>query len=152
MPLKFFTVSAVDGGEDETEVNAFLRSHRVLTIRKEFVDHPRESPYWAIAVEYLEGAPLRKGKTPSIDYRDILNEADFGVFRRLRELRKQLAEADGRPVYTIFTNAQLAEMAKRRTGTKAQLLEIEGVGEAKIDKYGEKFLKAVTEEPDETNG
>ncbi|MDP6507252.1 MAG: HRDC domain-containing protein, partial [Planctomycetota bacterium] len=107
---------------------------------------------WAIAVEYLESAPSQKGKTPSIDYRDILNEADFGVFRRLRELRKQLAEAEGKPVYTIFTNAQLAEMAKRRTGTKAQLHEIEGVGEAKVEKYGEQFLKALKEAPDETNG
>ncbi len=133
----------------ETDLNIFLRTHRVLTVRKELVNTQSESPSWAIAVEYLEGVPSRAGKTPSIDYREVLNEADFEVFRRLRDLRKELAEAEGKPVYTIFTNAQLAEMVQRKVDSLTGLKDIEGVGDAKVEKYGERFLEVMKEIPAE---
>ena len=44
------------------------------------------------------------------------------------------------PVYSIFTNAQLAAMAERRILDAASLREIEGLGQARIDKYGARFL------------
>ena len=53
-----------------------------------------------------------KGKR--IDYRDVLSEADFAVFKRLREWRKQVAAAEGVPVYTVFTNEQLATIVTTR--------------------------------------
>ena len=44
------------------------------------------------------------------------------------------------PAYALFTNEQLAEMVQRRVRTLAALREIAGVGEARIEKYGEDFL------------
>jgi len=55
-----------------------------------------------------------------------------------------MAQAEAVPVYALFTNEQLAQMVLRRCRTKSELLGIEGVGEAKIDKYAERLLLILT--------
>ena len=144
MQTRFFTVPASAPAESEAELNAFLRSHRVLSVRKELVSGPKEGAFWAIAVDYLESGSRPSGKS-SIDYKEVLSEAEFEVFRRLRELRKRLAEAEGKPVYTVFTNAQLAEIAQRGVDNLEKLREIGGVGEAKAERYGNQVLAVVKE-------
>jgi len=44
------------------------------------------------------------------------------------------------PVYTILTNEQLAEMARRNVSARADLAAINGIGEVKLEKYGARFL------------
>jgi superfamily II DNA helicase RecQ len=75
----------------------------------------------------------------------VLSEQAFAVFARLRSLRKELAESEGIPAYALFTNEQLAEMVQRRVQTAAALREIAGIGEARIEKYGETFLRLLCE-------
>lgn len=70
----------------------------------------------------------------------MLSEPDFVVFAKLRALRKALAEKEGVPAYALFTNEQLAEMVQRRARTLTELREIDGVGEARVEKYGKDFL------------
>ena len=48
-----------------------------------------------------------------MDYGEVLSAEEFAVFSRLREERRKWAESEGAPVYTIFTNAQLADLVKR---------------------------------------
>lgn len=62
------------------------------------------------------------------------------MFARLRALRKTLAEQEGVPAYALFTNEQLAGMVQRRVRTVGDLREIDGVGEARVEKYGGAFL------------
>ncbi|MEM7600331.1 MAG: HRDC domain-containing protein, partial [Verrucomicrobiota bacterium] len=76
-----------------------------------------------------------------IDYKEVLAPDDFAIFTRLREERKRLAEVEGVPVYAIFSNAQIAEMITSDCRTAEQLRGIEGIGEAKIGKYADAFLK-----------
>jgi ATP-dependent DNA helicase RecQ len=47
------------------------------------------------------------------------------------------------PAYVVFPDRTLAEMAVRRPRSLAALAEVRGVGPAKLDKYGERFLEAV---------
>jgi hypothetical protein len=68
---------------------------------------------------------------------------------------RKLAQKDGVPVYQIFNNDQLARMVVDRATTKAALEKIEGVGEAKLAKYGSRFLDLLNksmESQDETSG
>ena len=51
------------------------------------------------------------------------------------------------PVYGVFMNEQLAEMVRQRTGTKAALKGIEGVGEARVEKYGAAVLERMVFNP-----
>ena len=80
-----------------------------------------------------------------MDYKEILSADDFAVFVRLREARKELAAKEAIPVYAVCTNEQLAEMAKDRAATMADLKKIDGFGDAKAEKYGEAFLAAMRE-------
>ncbi|MEN6423125.1 MAG: HRDC domain-containing protein [Smithella sp.] len=127
-------------------MNAFLRSVRALTIHKEFVSQG-ENSLWCLAVEYLPQAgekDFKKGENRNkTDYREILSPEDFTLFVKLREWRKQAATAEAVPVYTIFTNEQLAAIAQKRTATLADLKTIDGVGESRAGKYGDAILKIV---------
>src|SRR5208282_989818 len=84
-------------------------------------------------------------KRGKVDFKDVLSEPEFAVFARLRALRKELADGEGVPAYALFTNEQLAEMVRRRVTSRATLGEVPGVGDARIEKYGEKFLRILTD-------
>ncbi len=56
-------------------------------------------------------------------------------------MRKELAQAEAVPVYTIFTNEQLAQIVQKKARTKADLEQIAGVGDARIEKYGQRLLQ-----------
>jgi superfamily II DNA helicase RecQ len=150
MQLKLFIVPVKNLSLPEGEMNAFLRSHRVLAVRKEFVSDG-ENSFWTFCVEYLESAPAGiaspGGKLPKVDYKEVLKPEEFEVFSHLRDWRKGVAEKEGVPVYVVFTNEQLAEMVKKKVSTKAALKEIEGVGESRIEKYGDAVLERLVFNP-----
>ena len=122
-----------------------------MTVKKEFVADG-ENSFWTFCVEYLESAPGGTGGTslsgrPKVDYKELLKPGEFEVFSRLREWRKAAAEKEGVPVYTILTNEQLAQMVQKKVSSKAGLKEIEGVGEARVEKYGEGVLRVLVFNP-----
>ena len=151
MAYQFFVVPVRSSESDVEELNRFLRGHRVLTIDRRWVEQGWES-FWSLCVEYLEtspgGAPFKmggSGSKPPIDYQQVLSPEDFAVFAKLRTLRASLAKDAAVPTYTIFNNVQLAEIAKSRPATKAELGKIDGVGTSRVEKYGERFLAIVAE-------
>ena len=143
MQFKFFCVPIADAGAAAEELNGFLRSHRIVSVKSELACLG-PTAFWTFSVEYLGGVAKAPDRMLSkVDYREVLKEAEFRVFSRLREWRKGVAEKEGVPVYTVFTNEQLAEMARQGVQTRADLGKIEGVGEARLNKYGEAVLKVV---------
>ncbi len=70
---------------------------------------------------------------------------DEELFGELRALRKQLADEQNVPAYVVFSDATLAEMAARRPATSSELLEVNGVGTTKLERYGEAFLAVIAE-------
>ena len=153
MRLEFFTISVHGADDEQQRLNTLLNSVRVLSIDREFVaDGP--GSFWSICVQYQEpsqrGAPA--GKAPAIDYKDVLSPEDFVVFARLRELRKRIATEEAVPPYSVFTNEQLSQMVQRQASSKSALKDINGIGDARIDKYGEAFLKALSETRPPLNG
>jgi len=152
MPFRFFTVPVQSIAVAEAELNAFLGSHKVLAVDRQWVDQGANS-FWAVCVEYLVvGGAASSPKILSgrirVDYKEILDPAEFEVFSRLRGLRKEIATREAIPIYTVFTNEQLARFVQLRCRTKADLGKADGVGEARLDKYGEKILKFLTKSPD----
>lgn len=142
----------------EAELNAFLAGHRVLRVARELVER-ESSPGWAICVEYLESGSMAapspaRGKSGSskIDYREVLGAEDFALFAKLREQRKALAEKEGVPVYAVFTNEQLAEIAKARPQSRNALGGIAGIGEAKVEKFADALLPILAAAADAVGG
>jgi superfamily II DNA helicase RecQ len=139
MQLKLFIVPVKNIGAAEAEMNGFLRPQRLLAVKKEFVPDG-ENSFWTFCVEYLDGSAAvgaLGGRGPKVDYREVLKPEEFEVFSRLRDWRKVVAEKEGIPVYAVLTNEQPAQIVLKKVATKAGLKEIEGVGEARIEKYGE---------------
>ncbi|MDO5335168.1 MAG: HRDC domain-containing protein, partial [Coriobacteriia bacterium] len=72
-----------------------------------------------------------------------LDEMDAELFERLRALRKRLADEAGVPPYMVFSDATLRGLAQRRPKSKEQMLDVSGVGQKKLERYGAEFLAEI---------
>ncbi len=147
MQLACFSIPARGDSGSQEELNSFLRSHRVLTVHREFVAQGDNS-FWALSVEYMEGAPPsaeapQRNNRERVDYKETLSPGDFALFARLRDWRKTVAEKEGVAVYAVLTNGQLAAVAAKRPSAVAALREVEGIGESRAGKYGGAVLEIV---------
>jgi superfamily II DNA helicase RecQ len=149
MAYRVFIVPIHDEGWATAELNGFLRSHRVLAVDRRWVERGSNS-FWSFCVDYLEsGSSTTFSKNnggvgrSKVDYREVLSPEDFAVFARLRQIRQDIAQKEAVPVYTVFTNEQLAQMVKGRVTTKTALEKIAGLGDARIEKYGERVLEVL---------
>ena len=72
-----------------------------------------------------------------------LGPEDAELFAELKRLRGSIAREEQVPAYVVFPDRTLAEIALRRPRSLAALADVRGVGPAKLDKYGERFLELV---------
>jgi ATP-dependent DNA helicase RecQ len=72
--------------------------------------------------------------------------ADPQLFERLRRLRTDLAEEEGVAPFVIFHDKTLRTIADQKPATPASLLEIPGMGEVKVERYGRRVLEIVNGE------
>lgn len=153
MQIKIFTIPVIGGEHEQEEMNHFLRAHRVADVQSAVVQSSGMS-WWTFRISYLRQGTVppalgKDGRAPKTDYKELLEEAAFGRFCEYREIRKNIAAQEALPPFAIFTDAELAEIAKLETPTHSQLKTIKGVGAKKIEKYGNYFVK---ETADETSG
>ena len=73
-------------------------------------------------------------------------QAEETLFEKLRALRAEIAREEKVPPYIVFSDKTLTHMCILKPGTKAEMLEVSGVGAFKYDKYGERFLECVKAE------
>ncbi|HLU22341.1 MAG TPA: DNA helicase RecQ [Bacillaceae bacterium] len=76
---------------------------------------------------------------------------DDELFERLRMVRKEIAEAEKVPPYIIFSDVTLREMSAKLPMSKSELIQIKGVGERKLESYGEAFLLEIQQYCEENN-
>jgi superfamily II DNA helicase RecQ len=146
MPFEFIQIPANGQGSAKEELNKLLRGGRIASVRKEFVCNGEDS-FWAFCIEFLDGAPGagKSGRSaPRVDYKEVLDETDFAVFAKLRDLRKALSEKEAIPAYAIFTNEQLAAMATEKVDSVSAMGKIDGIGKARLEKYGKAFVALLT--------
>ncbi|MDZ4330192.1 MAG: DNA helicase RecQ [Flavobacterium sp.] len=65
------------------------------------------------------------------------------LFETLRKLRYEISKEEEVPAYVIFSDAALRQMETKRPMSDTELLAIDGVGRAKLEKYGDAFIKAI---------
>jgi len=80
-------------------------------------------------------------KTPVME--DSWVDVDRGLFEELRKLRRKLAQERGMPAYIVFGDAALRDMARKRPLNPADFLRVTGVGEKKLEQYGEVMMSAI---------
>jgi ATP-dependent DNA helicase RecQ len=99
-----------------------------------------------------QAAPRKKPRASALG--DV-PEAERDLWEALRECRRRLATEQNLPPYVIFHDATLRQMLAERPADRSALLRISGVGQAKLERYGDRFLEvlrdaaAVTAPPQE---
>lgn len=94
--------------------------------------------------DMLSAKPEKRAKRKS--YGNV-SEADHALWDALKDKRKQLADEQGVPPYHIFHDATLMEMMEHRPQDSAEMLTMNGVGEVKLERYGEAFLEVLCQYP-----
>ena len=74
-----------------------------------------------------------------------LGAGDARLLGELKSLRGRIAREEKVPAYVVFPDRTLAEMALKRPASLAALEDVHGVGPARRDKYGERFLTIIRE-------
>ena len=152
MTLHFFAVPALSPQPAQDEFNQFCLTHRVVNIERQFVCDSANS-YWALCATVAPAdatlpdalkSPDSRAKSNitsgRVDYKTVLSEQDFALYAELRNWRKGMADAEGIPVYALFTNEQLAEIVRRRVDSLNALGSIDGIGPSRVQRYGAKLL------------
>ena len=65
------------------------------------------------------------------------------LFEKLKTLRFKLAQEINKPAFVIFSDATLEDMEHKKPRTRSEFAEVSGVGEAKLEKYSNEFLKVI---------
>ena len=92
-----------------------------------------------LRIEEIKAPTAKKPGSKSARKAQILPE-DQELWDELRECRKMLAEESNVPPYVIFHDVTLKEMLDTMPTSEAEMLRINGVGESKLEKYGDDFL------------
>lgn len=75
----------------------------------------------------------------------IIKDIDEGLFNKLRTLRGEIAKSQGVPAFVVFADSALSDMCAKLPTIEAEFLDVSGVGKAKLERYGDKFLKVIRE-------
>lgn len=73
----------------------------------------------------------------------IPDDDEESLFQELRELRRTIAQEIGKPPYIVFSDKTLRDMARIKPVTNAQFLAVNGVGQHKLDLYGQRFMQTI---------
>ena len=72
-----------------------------------------------------------------------LSERDEALFQALREKRLEIARTQNVPPYVIFHDRTLIELSTARPASRAQMADVPGVGDTKLERYGPAFLAVI---------
>lgn len=84
-------------------------------------------------------------KKPRSPAKHSLRGEDARLFAALKEVRAKLARRESIPAYVVFSNATLSEMARNHPHSTEALMEVNGVGRQKAQRYGQAFLEAIAD-------
>lgn len=83
-----------------------------------------------------------RGSTAGLDAAELDGD-ERALFDALRACRRELADEAGVPAYIVFGDKVLLEMVSRRPASPSELLQVPGVGQAKLERYGDAFLEVL---------
>ncbi len=161
MQYKKFLLPLTDDGRQEAELNSFLRGHRVLKVESRYID---DAAMWAFLVSYMDGeqqhtAPPAGRNGSSFEPAKELTPEQLRRYELYSDVRLQMARKHDVKAFIIFSNRDLAAIAKNEPLTVETLRQVKGIGESRIEQYGQEFVQTVNDtiaarkaSDDETSG
>jgi ATP-dependent DNA helicase RecQ len=107
--------------------------------KSEKVLRDRETVHMKLSKEKQQSQQIAAQKQPSA------KPVDKKLFAVLRELRLAIAKEQNVPAFVIFPDSTLVDMCIKTPATSNEFLNVSGVGQVKLERYGERFLKAIAE-------
>ncbi len=88
--------------------------------------------------EAVSAPRMKKAKST-----DVLTGAGYRLVERMKQLRLMIAREEGMPPYIVFSDKTLIDMCAKHPETEEEMLQVSGVGENKLRKYGKRFLDEI---------
>ena len=127
MVRQFIQQKVIDKEEKYGVLSLNKKSFEVLSGKRIFDGYP---------------PPADKVKSKARNVSRITNY-DGSLSDALRKKRKEMADAKGVPPYVIFSDKSLVDMCQQLPQNKKEFIQIFGVGDQKLEKYGDIFLKII---------
>ena len=115
-------------------------------IRMGNIDPLKDPGTHVLVRTYKDKEPNRQTTGKSTD---TLTKAGYELFDVLRKLRLTIAREEGMPPYIIFSDKTLIDMSAKVPRDRASMMCVSGVGETKCDRYGDRFIDAISTFMDE---
>ena len=139
-------------GDEITKASWSLIADKLFELKALRRGEFRELVLTAFGVDVLKGKEKvsadeeifqKRDKKVSLVKKDIDFEHKDEHFEALRELRSEIANKDGVPAYIVFSDATLKEMASSLPSDEESFLDINGVGQVKLERYGKQFMDKI---------
>ena len=142
--LKVFTLrmNPSSGTFDDKELSDFQLGKDILEVSEHFLIHEK-TPTLVLVLRYRElpdSARPPSSEESRKDWRAELDGEGQKIYDELRLWRSRKAKREGMPPHLIFNNRELSELAMKHPETLTQLRQIQGIGEAKSQRWGEEIL------------
>ena len=92
-----------------------------------------------------------KSKKKKLTDLDLTSE-ELSLFEKLRQMRKKTADREKVPPFVVFSDATLTELAQKKPSNEVGLLAINGIGERKLERYGDCLIELIHEHVTQTEG
>lgn len=150
--MTFFCIPVFSPESEALALNEFLHKHPQARVDRQLIVDGQHSA-WAVCCTLSDDRMTRESigfgqasggvQRQRVRYREILSPEHFAGYAVLRELRNRLAKEQNIPPYSIFTNAQLADMVQFDPLDRQRLASIDGVGEKRVARYADLFISAL---------
>ena len=122
-------------------IDVDLAGHGGLSIASAGRDFLRDKPTLMLRVPAPPRARRKKAARSAAP--SAVTEADHDLFEALLRKRTELARAQNVPPYVIFHDKTLIELAATRPASRSAMAKVPGIGDAKLERYGEAFLAVI---------
>lgn len=148
MRVSVFTMKLdqATGSFDTGGLDAFHKGREVLEVGEHFFIH-EQVPTLALVIRYRDADPARVPRPdspPRKDWRAELEPQAQALYDELRTWRHRRSKHEGMPPFLILGNRELAAIAATRPDSQAGLRAIDGIGAAKVARWGQQILDVVT--------
>ncbi|MBQ2680213.1 MAG: DNA helicase RecQ [Firmicutes bacterium] len=138
--MKTFGAMADDDREYIGEIADFLAKEGFISKNREEVFYLNENSGRVVFDKIAVKMPFKDEKTDIIEKKDVHSEE---LFEKLRMKRQEIARDESVPAFVIFSDATLRDMSEKKPVNSFEFLNVSGVGQHKLKKYGNEFISVV---------
>ena len=104
---------------------------------------PDNGGFWTVAIEYMEGSPttdpIHSRKNEKENVVEMLNEEERERFEHFKNIRRDISKDRNLPAYMVFSDRELAVLAKIPLLNEASAKSVKGVAPSKLKEYVNQF-------------